>query len=497
MNEQNTKRDAEVEIDVKRMLMAVLHKAWLVGVVSIVCAALAFAGTFFFITPQYQSTAMFYVNNNSLSVGSATLSLSSSDISASRGLVKTYIVILNTRETLMDVIDYAGVNMSWSELRGKIQAQSVNETEVFSVTVTDTDPARAEKLASAVAQILPKRISSIVEGTSAKVVDAAVAPSAPSSPSYPKNVMLGFLIGFVLTAGAIALRSMDAFIRDEEDIAQMVEQPILASVPDMAAPSKGAYSKKRIYDTSNSQKKTGLIGEDISFAASEAYKLLRTKLQYSFADEKACRVIGISSALTGEGKSLTAINLAHSLAQLDKRVLLIDCDMRRPSLSKKLPIQKEPGLSGYLSGQKQMQALVQHCGIKGSEESFHVIASGKNPPNPMELLSSARMAKLLEILRGKYDYILLDLPPVCEVSDALAVSKVIDGMLLVVRQHYCNRVALAEAMRQLNFMETRLLGVVYNFAGADANSYMNSYYKHYYNPPGRRYVGNFMAHKDE
>ena len=493
MDEKTINRSEEIEIDLSRLFGAVLSKAWLVAVVAVLCAVLTFLGTFFFVTPLYQSSAMFYVNNNSLSVGSATLSLSSSDISASRGLVKTYIVILDTRETLLDVIDYAGVDLTYSKIKKMIAAEAVDGTEVFRVVVTNPDPKEAEQIANAIAYILPKRISSIVEGTSAKVVDAAVVPSRPSSPSYSKNTLLGFILGFALTVAVIVLRELfDISIRAEEDIEQVCKHPVLAAVPDMAAPSKGGY----YYGYGNKKKKNAvfkdqkmpLVGADISFSASEAYKLLRTKLQYSFADEENCRIIGISSAMTGEGKSLTAVNLAYTLSQLDKRVLLIDCDMRRPSLAAKLPIAKKPGLSGFLSGQNRMENLIQLCGLEGSEKAFHVIAAGQNPPNPVELLSSARMAKMLDKLRTVYDYVILDLPPIGEVSDALAVAKETDGILLVVRQHYCSRVALSAAVRQFEFVESRLLGVVYNCTNEEGAGYGKKYYKKYYQKAGGRFA---------
>ena len=284
MDEKAINKNEEIEIDISRLFGAVLNKSWLVMIVAFACAMVAFLGTFFFITPLYQSSAMFYVNNNALSVGSASLSLSSSDISASRGLVKTYIVILDTRETLLDVIDYAGVDRTYLQVKSMIEAESVDNTEVFKVVVTSPDPQEAEKIADAIAYNLPKRISSIVEGTSAKVVDAAVAATRPSSPSYPKNTVIGFAIGFLLTVVIIIMRELlDISIRVEEDIAQTCKHPVLATVPDMAAPGKGGYyygygSKKK--SAAIRDQKAALVGEDISFAASEAYKLLRTKLQY-------------------------------------------------------------------------------------------------------------------------------------------------------------------------------------------------------------------------
>ena len=126
----------ELEVDFGRVFRAVLSRVWLVAVISVLCAAIAFAGTVLLITPQYESAAMFYVNNSNLSLGDASLSISSGDLSTSRNLVDSYIVILNTRETLVDVIDYAGVNRGYSELSGMLTAEAVNETEIFRVTVS-------------------------------------------------------------------------------------------------------------------------------------------------------------------------------------------------------------------------------------------------------------------------------------------------------------------------------------------------------------------------
>ena len=485
-------KNDEIEIDLQRLFSAILNKAWLVGLVAVVCAVAAFLGTYFFITPQYQSTAMFYVNNNSLSLGETSLSISSGDISASRGLVDSYIVILNTRESLNDVIDYAGVDRTYGQLKGMISAEAVDSTEIFKVVVTSPDPEEAEKIADAIAYILPKRISSIIEGTSAKVVDSAIIASKPSSPSYTKNTMIGFIVGFVLMVAIIIIRELtDISVHTEEDITRSCKHPVLAAVPDMTANTKGGYyysKKKKAYAKSgdNGDKKE-LIGSQISFAASEAYKLLRTKLQFSFVDEKNCRVIGVSSALSGEGKSLSAVNLAYTLSQLGKHVLLIDGDMRRPSLDDKLPINRSPGLSDFLTGQSGAERLIQMCGIPGDERAFHVIASGRIPPNPMELLSSVRMEKMLGLLRGTYDYVILDLPPVGEVSDALAAAKLTDGTLIVVRQDYCDRMSLGAAIRQFEFVEAKILGVVFNCTNEDGSGYGNKYYNKYY----RRYYGKY------
>ena len=506
MDERMRNKGDFAEVNLKRLMDALLEKVWMIILLAVTGAALVLAITYFLITPKYESSAMFYVNNNSISVGEATLSIDSNDITASKSLVNTYIVILNTRETLNDVIDYAGVNRKYSEIEDMIRAEAVDDTEVFQVVVTTEDPEEANVIANAIAYILPKRISSIVEGTSAKVVEAAVVAARPSSPSYTMNTLIGFLLGFVLAVGVVVMQEMlDVTIRKDEDLAQVCKYPVLAPVPDMNAPSKGSayygYGSKRSQKKKRgnyASAKTGgqqpaTMGGQLSFAASEAYKLLRTKLQFSFADDNDCRVIGISSALSGEGKSLTAVNLAFTLSQLDKKVLLIDCDMRRPTLAEKLGILRTPGLSNYLTRQCHLDDLVQMCGLKGNEKAFQVITAGQNPPNPIELLSSERMKSALAAVRQTYDYVILDLPPVGEVSDAMAVAKDTDGILLVVRQNYCDRVSLAEAVRQFDFIHSKILGVVFNCTSEHSGNYGKGYYKRYYRRYYHRYYNRYES----
>lgn len=473
-----------VEIDFGRIWSAIWKKIWVICVTAVLCTVIALTGTYFFVAPKYESSAMFYVNNNSLSVGDTSFSISQGDISAAKSLVDTYIVILNSKSCLNDVIDYAGVDMEYKELKDMISAAAVNNTEIFEVTVTSENPKQAEKLANAIAYILPKRISSIVEGTSANIVDYAVLASKPSSPNYTTTAIISFLIGFLVSVLIIALREIfDVTIRTSEDIEQCCEHPVLASVPDMqSTQSHGEYygygAKKKPTTRASQNKKVSLIGKDINFMASEAYKLLRTKLQFSFVEDINCPIIGVSSALAGEGKSLSSINLAYAIAQLDKRVLLIDCDMRRPSLSTKLPINKVPGLSNYLTGQTDIATAIQRCQLD-ENEGFDIIASGNNPPNPIELLSSSKMGNVLTALRQAYDYIIIDLPPVGEVSDAMVASKFVDGILLVVRQNYCNTVALSSAINQFEFIETRILGIVMNCVGETLGKY-SRYGRGYY-----------------
>lgn len=496
MNEQK-KTGENTEIDLKRLFNAVWHRFWVILVVGVLCAAIAFVGTYYLIKPKYQSSVKFYVNNSSI-----TDILSSSGISASRDLVDTYIEILMSRDTLEDVSEQAGVEYTYSQIKPMITAAAVNDTEIFEVIVTSTDKEEAKAIADAVEIVLSKRIETVTKADDmVRIVEHPVVAGYPSSPSYLKNTVLGLLVGLVLMIGFVVLREIfDVTIRTEEDIQRSCKHPLLAKVPDMTAHNRGGYYRYYRYyggygaygksaekakggkKNTNEPKETILVGSGISFAASEAYKMLRTKIQFSFT-EGDCHVLGVSSAMAGEGKSLTSTNLAYSLAQLNKRVLLIDCDMRRPSLAEKLKIQKHPGLSNYLTGHASMAEVTQDITLD-LDTPMQVITAGRNPPNPMELLSSEKMARAIDGLKEKYDYIILDLPPVGEVGDAMAVAKLTDGILLVSCQDYGTRVALSNAINQFEFIDAKILGVVLNRASDGKRSYgyryyYRRYYKHY------------------
>ncbi len=203
------------------------------------------------------------------------------------------------------------------------------------------------------------------------------------------------------------------------------------------------------------------FGEDISFSAAEAYKLLRTNILFALPDAQRCRVIGVTSAGRGEGKSTTALNLSHMLAEAGERVLLIEADMRLPAISRRLGLRAAPGLSNVLAGLRNAGEAIHKSGL---HEHLQIVSSGDIPPNPSELLGSRQMNTLMETVSGSYDFIVMDLPPVNGVPDALVASKLTDGMIVVVRQRYATRRALAEAMQKLQYAEAKVLGFVTTYS---------------------------------
>lgn len=203
------------------------------------------------------------------------------------------------------------------------------------------------------------------------------------------------------------------------------------------------------------EKKT--LGANLNFVSAEAFKLLRTNISFALPNDKGCRVVGVTSSIRGEGKSTTAMNLAYMLAEAGEWVLLVEGDMRLPTVSKRLGLPNSPGLSNLLAGISVGEEVIQSSGI---QDQLRVIVAGDIPPNPSELLGSAQMEHKLNELARDFDYIILDLPPVTAVSDALIVSKLTHGMVMVVRQNYASRRGVNEAMRQLKYANANMLGFV-------------------------------------
>ena len=246
MEKTRNSTDNEMVIDLVQLAKALWHRAWAILLAMVIFGAAAFSYAYFLITPLYKASAMLYVNNSSLSVGSTKVDLS--DLNAAQSLVDTYIVILKTRTTLEEVIDAAGLSYDYETLSDMIEAGAVNSTEVFSIEVTSPDPQEAEKIANTIAELLPDRIAEIVDGSSVRIVDYAVVPSQKASPSLSRYTLLGLLLGAVVSSGIIVLLYLfDDQIRDEEYVRQTFDLPLLAAIPDLTGKNAGSsyyYYKK-------------------------------------------------------------------------------------------------------------------------------------------------------------------------------------------------------------------------------------------------------------
>ena len=231
-------------IDVMQILRALWHKAWALLLAALIAGGSAFCYANFFIEPRYSSSIMLYVNNGGVSVNG--FSISTSQIAAAQSLVKTYTEILSNRTTLERVIEKSGVSYSYKQLAGMIKAAPSNETEIMKVTVTTTDPYEAARIANTIAEVLPERISEIIENSSMEVVDSAVPELQKVSPSITKYTAIGLLLGGLVAAAFVVISAlMDDTIHDEDYILNNYKYPVLAKVPDLQGNGGKRYGYRK------------------------------------------------------------------------------------------------------------------------------------------------------------------------------------------------------------------------------------------------------------
>ncbi len=227
-----------------------------------------------------------------------------------------------------------------------------------------------------------------------------------------------------------------------------------------------------------------LISEETEFIVREAYNAARTNIIYSLGSERGCKKILITSASPSEGKTTTALNLAITFAQTDSRVLIIDADLRKPRIYRHLQIDRENGLSDLLCGLISLDQAIKHC----PNQKLDCITSGQIPPNPAELLSSAEMGRLLEELSEHYDYIFIDTPPVTVVTEAAAMAKYVNGVILIARQNNTIHESIKRARTTLSLANAKILGYILNDVTNFSYGY-GSYNKYRYRS-SRRYSYN-------
>lgn len=256
---------------------------------------------------------------------------------------------------------------------------------------------------------------------------------------------------------------------------------------------KKQKNKRFASGTADGQKK---LHTNLDFTAAEQYKLIRTNLDFTLPEDEKCPVIGVTSAMRGEGKSTTAINLSYVFAEKGSKVLLIDGDLRIPSIAKKLDIESSPGLADLLRGKGAQVSEFQSAVLS----NWFILPSGDIPPNPSELLGSSRMDNVLSKLKEVFDYIIIDLPPVNIVSDAVSISHLISGMIVVIREEHTEKKELERCFRQLELSNVNILGCVMNDVRSGKESYGRyrkyKYYKYYRYKYYQSYTGS-PKDKDE
>jgi capsular exopolysaccharide synthesis family protein len=326
-------------------------------------------------------------------------------------------------------------------------------------------------------------ITAGLRSSNIRVVDPALAPTSPSRPQKARNILLAILVGLVGGVGLALFREyLDNTVKSPDDIETLTGLPSLAVVPALGRPNGHHGRLLRISRESRPQVTAGPRVELLSYdqpksQISEAFRALRTSLLLSQAEHPP-QVILVTSALPREGKTTVAVNLAVTLAQLGDRTLLLDSDLRKPGIRRALSLMigKEGGLSSYLAGVSTLdEVIIPYPTIKNLE----ALTTGPVPPSPADLLSSYRMREALTELRRRYKFIVIDSPPIMAATDAVILSSLTDGVLLVVRSGETPKEAFTRTRDLLAAVKSRLLGVVLNAVDSSAPDY---YYTYRYHP---------------
>jgi capsular exopolysaccharide synthesis family protein len=294
------------------------------------------------------------------------------------------------------------------------------------------------------------------------ILESAREPRAPIKPNIPQNVLMGFLFSLFLSIGStFIIEHFDNTIRTPEDAEERLGVPIIGMVPFF---SEGGLPFE------------GIVTERPKSTYAEMYKHIRTSLMLSSA-EKPPKSILITSVLPKEGKTATSINLSLALSQSENSVLLVDTDLRKPTIHKVFNLDNRTGLSSYLAGAAELE-------IKSLADrnigNLNVITAGPVPPNPSELLGSRKLISLMEELKSKYDIIIFDSTPLLVVTDALILSKHVDGTVLVLRSNKTTYELARKGLKSMRDLDSNILGIMVNAIDVKKHSYYSYNYYHYY-----------------
>jgi exopolysaccharide transport family protein len=354
----------------------------------------------------------------------------------------------------------------------KQEANKLNESAIeYSLLKRDVDANRT--LSEGLLEKLKEAgVTAGLRSNNFRIVDVARVPTAPSGPNILRNIAFALALGLSTGIGlAFLLDGMDNTVRTPEQAQAISALPSLGMIP-LGSRSRTELGSRQKLALASSKEAVELVTQSRPRSQmAESYRALRTSLLLTFAGGPP-KVILITSALPEEGKTTTSVNSAIVLAQKGTRVLLVDADLRRPSIHKTLGMGPRIGLSNLLTGNATLQQAIVPSSIL---PDLDILPAGTPPPNPAELLASSKMRNVLEELRQQYDHVVIDTPPTLSVTDAVVMSTSADAVVLVIRSGHTTKPALRRAREILTQVNARVCGVLVN--AVDLNS--PEYYYHY------------------
>jgi capsular exopolysaccharide synthesis family protein len=414
-------------------------------------------------TPQYSSSARLFVATSDADPSQAY----QGGLFATQRVASYADIVTKSRKLADQVVEDLGGNVDPGLVKRAISAEVVPDTVNLQVTAVDSDPVRARDIAQAYAEALSDLVAQLEtpEGKTApliraEIVDNAQVSTSAVSPKPTRNIGLGFVLGLIVgVALAVVRELLDNSLTTSEDVAEVTPAPIIGRITS---------------DPGAVRQPVGIaLANTTSWA--ESFRVLRTNMQYIEVDHDQ-KVFVVTSSVPEEGKSTTAVNLGVTLALTNQRIALVECDLRRPLIAKRLGLDGAVGTTSVLIGKVSLREAMQTYGDTG----LQVLACGPIPPNPSELLQSKAMETLLAQLRAEFDVVLFDAPPLLPVTDAAILSAQADGALVVVRHGKTTRDQLAHAIERLEAVDARALGIVINMVparrrGGEVYSYTYQY----------------------
>jgi capsular exopolysaccharide synthesis family protein len=443
-------------------IFGVLVRAWWVLLLAGLLGGLLAFGYSSTLPAIYQSTSSTYFSMRSASSGS--------DIN--QGSAYTQSQMLSFAQLAMSAVvldavrDDLDVDLTNSQIRNMTTVTIPQNTVILDVTAGSTDPEFAAELANSIADNLAQVVEEISpkdDAGNATVVARVIEPATPaafqSSPNKQRDAVLGAFAGVLLAILAITVWTLlDTRVRSEEALRRITDLPVLGGIPRR----KDGH-------------RVALVVAEPNGTGAEAYRRVRSSLRFA-AVEHSISAIAVTSSIPGEGKTSTAVNLALTYAEAGLRVLLVDADLRRPMVAETLGLENSVGLTTMLVGAVDFE----DASLPWGDTSLWVLPAGEVPPNPAELLASARMTELLRELRGKFDVMVVDTAPLLSVSDATIIAQSVDTTIVVADVSKVHLAQLARSLEALDRARAQVAGVLFS----RVKRKRGDDYNYYYGPSG-------------
>ena len=457
-----------IEIDIREILIVLLKRWYLIAICFILATGSSFAVTKFYMKPVYKAQTTLFLGKESDKVAS----LSIADIQVNNQLVSDYRELLKSNLVAESIEKKLGV--SPGKFKSSVNVQTVKDSRIFSISYEDTDPKLAADVVNELALVIKQLASDVIQVKNVSIIDTAKIPERPVGPSTKKNVGVAGILGLALGAGLIyLLEIMDYTFKKPEEVERQMDLNVIGAVPKFEGVKRGKNKKKDSKESEQDYLKNLITKNDPKAPASEAFREIRTNLHYKSVD-KQLKTIVVTSPSLGDGKTVTSVNMAVTLAKSGKKVLVIDADLRKPKVHLYFGIPNEKGLTNIIKG--DIDEDINVLELK-DVPNLSVIPSGPIPPNPAEILSSNKMQKLLENLKDKYDFILIDTPPVGQVTDAAILAGIADGTILVFACSQTRIDMAKRAKKALESVSTNIIGTVLTKLDIGRAKYYNYEYK--------------------